>query len=275
MTPDYVLIGHLSLDRSLTGDRLGGTAYYAARSARLLGQTVGLVTSAPPDLASFNGLDDCEVLSVGAEDWTAFENVETANGRTQRWLSSASQISLEDVPTSWHKAPIVHFAPIAQEFSPDFALGCPSGVSAATIQGWLRGRSSTDGVLVEVNADLERALRYLDVAIMSDEDVSRDPILVRDFAAVSRLLVVTKGSAGCDVYRGGERTSISTDPLSPPATVGAGDAFSAAYLVAFHKTGDPIQAGHFANRFAGWILQDPERLMGSPGSYVTHASAKE
>lgn len=274
MTPDYVLIGHLSLDRSVRGERLGGTAYYAGRAARLLGRSVGIVTSAPPGLEAFSELADCEVVNVRSDNWTSFENMESAGRRTQKWLSSASQITLEDVPSSWHKAPIVHFAPIAQELSPDFALGCPAGVCAASVQGWLRGRSSSDGVLVEVNADLERALRYLDVAIMSSEDVAHDRVLVQEFANAARILVVTNASDGCDVFRDGQKTTVSTDALRLASSVGAGDAFSAAFVVAFRESDDAVESARFANRFAGWILQDPERLNGAPGSYVPEISAK-
>ena len=42
---DYLMIGHLTVDETMQGLRLGGTAAYSAMMARSLGLKVGIVTS--------------------------------------------------------------------------------------------------------------------------------------------------------------------------------------------------------------------------------------
>ncbi|MFC2085616.1 PfkB family carbohydrate kinase [Bacteroidota bacterium] len=265
MNPDYVIVGHLSLDQSDGKRSIGGTAGYAARAARLLGRRVGVVTSAPEDPTAFQELFDIEFFTVPSDDWTRFDNEYAGGRRVQTWSSSASRIEVQDVPMMWQAAPIVHLGPIAQEVSPDFALGCPSPLCCATIQGWLRGRSSSSTVLVEVNAELHRSLRYFDVAIVSEEDVLDDATLINELAESARVLILTRGENGCDVFVEGERQRVATSRVDTADATGAGDIFAAAFFVAFGNHPNALLAAQFANKFTGWILQDKSRLDGQAG----------
>ena len=55
---DYLVIGHVAHDLTPEGSRLGGTAAYAALTARALGYRVGIVTAAGPEtsLEVLNGI---------------------------------------------------------------------------------------------------------------------------------------------------------------------------------------------------------------------------
>ena len=256
MRPDYVIIGHVSLDQAGQSSGLGGTVTFGARVARVLGHTVGVVTSAPESPESYPEFEGIEVVSIPSSEWTSFKNEYGPNGRTQTWLSTAESIDSDDVPPAWHTARIVHFAPIAQELSPNFALGCPAGLCCATIQGWLRGRSSASSVLVEVNADLMRGLRYLDAAVVSEEDVQGDQTLIGELAENARVLVVTRSALGCDVFVNGERSHIPTRQLDIADPTGAGDIFATAFFTAFFDTQDANEAAAFANSFTGRVLSD-------------------
>jgi sugar/nucleoside kinase (ribokinase family) len=224
-----------------------------------------VVTAAPIDPSEIPELSDIQFLTIGSDSWTSFRNEYRGDRRVQTWVSSAPPIRTEDVPMKWQLAEIVHLAPIAQEVSPDFILGCPSGLCCATIQGWLRGKTSSSAVLVEVNADLERALRYLDVGIMSGEDIQNDQVLLAQLATWSRSLVVTRGPDGCDILEEGGARHVRTKPVQLADPTGAGDMFAAAYFIAFSKNRDADAAARFANEFAGWILEEPGRLDLTPG----------
>ncbi len=265
MGPNYVIIGHLSLDDAIGGPTIGGTAGYAARAARLLGKRVGVVTSAPEDPAGFPELFDIDFRTIPADGWTRFDNQYSEKRRLATWTSTASEIKVSDVPVSWQLSPIVHMGPIAQELSPNFALGCPSEFCCATIQGWLRGRSSTSKVLVEVNADLHRSLKYLEAAVVSEEDVLHDSMLINELAENARLLVLTRGENGCEVFINGERRRLTTKRIDVRDPTGAGDIFAAAFFVAYAEHRQPLEAARFANRFTGWVLEDLKRLDGIPG----------
>lgn len=267
MTPDYVIIGHISLDSTASEDRIGGTATYSALAARLLGRKVGVVTAVPVDPSTIDDLQGIECLSIPSTDWTRFENDYATGRREQKWISTAAEIEIDDVPISWQLAQIVHVGPIAQEITPRFVMGCPTELNCATLQGWLRARSSSSKVLVELSAELETGLKYLDVGILSEEDVMSDPVLIEQLAANSRLLVVTRGGEGCDVFVKGERQRVTTTRLEINEPTGAGDIFAAAFFIKFAATKDPVGSAKFANRFAAWILEERERLTLDPEQF--------
>jgi sugar/nucleoside kinase (ribokinase family) len=260
MTPDYVIIGHISLDSAESDARIGGTAAYSARAAKLLGRRVGVVTAVPVDPSTIDELRGIECLSIPSQDWTRFENHYETGKRQQKWISTAAEIEVDDVPISWQLAQIVHVGPIAQEISPQFVMGCPTELNCATLQGWLRARSTDSKVLLELNAELETGLKYLDGAVLSEEDVISDPVLIEQLTQSCRLLVLTRGGEGCDVYVKGERQRVTTTQIDVEDPTGAGDVFAAAFFVRFAATQNPVESAKFANRFSAWILEKPERL---------------
>jgi sugar/nucleoside kinase (ribokinase family) len=218
------------------------------------------VTAIPEDPQSIDVLRDIEVVSIPSAHWTRFENRYPNGQRQQKWISTAASIDIDDVPIRWQLAPIVHVGPIAQEITPRFVMGCPTELNCATLQGWLRARSSSSKVLVELNAQLEAGLRYLDAAVLSEEDVMSDPVLIQQLSENSRLLVLTRGGEGCDVFVEGERRHVATRRLEVENPTGAGDIFAAAFFIEFSATQDPFESARFANRFTAWILEQPERL---------------
>ncbi|HET7011958.1 MAG TPA: hypothetical protein VFI11_14360, partial [Anaerolineales bacterium] len=71
---DFLVIGHVSLDRTPNGPRLGGTAAYAALTARALGLRSAIVTAAGRD-ADLSRLLDIPMVTVPSPASTAFENL--------------------------------------------------------------------------------------------------------------------------------------------------------------------------------------------------------
>ena len=106
---------------------LGGSASYAALTARKLGQQVGVLTSAdfePLIIDTLIGRDQLReaatpirVLRVPTQSTTAYINEYDQNGRTQYLLGRAADLLPVHVPHEW-KSAVVHLAPLAQEIDP-------------------------------------------------------------------------------------------------------------------------------------------------------------
>ncbi|HTS67070.1 MAG TPA: carbohydrate kinase [Candidatus Acidoferrales bacterium] len=61
---------------------------------------------------------------------------------------------------------------------------------------------------------------------------------------------ITRGAAGCTIFLNGERTDCPGHPVKVADAVGAGDAFSAAFLHGLDQGWPPPEIGEFANRIA-------------------------
>ena len=83
-----------------------------------------------------------------------------------------------------------------------------------------------------------------------------------------RVLCVTKGADGCTVYSGDVARSYACEPVRVADTVGAGDAFSAAFLEHYCRTGDPFAS---ANAATCWAPTSLRSLVPCPNT--THISA--
>ena len=99
--PQFLAVGHVCMDvvcdrlRGVEAVRPGGTATYAALTARELGFRTAVVTSAA-DYPFREVLSGIDVHSVPAEQTTVFRNYYEAGGRSQV-LESQGMIALETV----------------------------------------------------------------------------------------------------------------------------------------------------------------------------------
>src|SRR5690349_2361867 len=98
---DYLLIGHVCLDETAAGVRLGGTVAYAGLAAQRQGWRVGIVTSAAPGLDLAALLPGIAIHCVPASTTTRFCNSYRAGARQQRLLGRAAPLGLADVPVGW------------------------------------------------------------------------------------------------------------------------------------------------------------------------------
>jgi sugar/nucleoside kinase (ribokinase family) len=256
---DYLILGHVTVDR-LDGQRvvLGGTATYAALTARNLGARVGIHTSASYEPGLVDTLYGTMVARVPAEYTSCFVN-EYVDGRRRQTIESvAERLTYEQLLPEWRNAPIVHLGPLCQEIDASLVTRFPRSLVGVTPQGWMRAWGE-DGVVQAMDwTDAERVLARADVVVISEDDVA-DRSIIRDWASRARMLVVTLGERGCDVYRTGEdspyhspafRSGTEVDPT------GAGDVFAAAFLWHLHQSGgDWRQAADWANCVASFVVE--------------------
>lgn len=259
-TPDYVVVGHVTKDVIPGGFVAGGTVTYAGLTARRLGARVGVLTSSSPDFDLRQIFPtDVELAVVPSSETTTFENTYRAHHRRQYLRAVASTIGPEHVPAAWRSAPIVHFAPLAREFtSALFATFAGAKLRCLTPQGFLRQWDATGLVSRIEPPTLNGFLGELDVVVLSEEDVGSDWDILDQYAAEARLLVVTRGPGGA-VLRCHDCTD-EAYPAYPTVEVdptGAGDVFAAAFLINLRETGDPGAATRFANCVASFAVEGP------------------
>jgi len=263
---DYLAIGHISIDIFEKRYVLGGTVSFAALTARQMGQTVGLLTSAdfePLIVDSLVGRDNVlvpetaiRVLRVPTDSTTCYVNEYDEHGRTQYLLGRAADLLPVHVPEEWKSAPVVHLAPLAQEIDAGLLSTFPGSLLVITPQGWMRGWDK-DGKVFPVGwGCAEAALARADAVIFSTDDVPV-PGLVAEYARQAKLMVVTENRRGCLVYERGKPPwrSHGFRPAREIDPTGAGDVFAAAFATQYRRTGNPRASADFANAAASFVLE--------------------
>jgi sugar/nucleoside kinase (ribokinase family) len=244
--PDFLVIGHVAKDLTGGGYRLGGTAAYSALTARNLGRSVGVVTSAGPDLELGRPLSGIDLVCLPSEVTTTFANVYSAEHRQQYVKAVAERITQDSIPPQWTGTPVVHLGAIAGEFGEEMIGVFPSSLVGLTPQGWLRQWDEQGRVSPKQWKRASEFLPYVDALIVSEEDLQGQANTLREFLGLPRMAVVTQGRDGATLHYQGETTHCpprKTNALDP---TGAGDVFAAAFLVKLDETNDPYQAARFA-----------------------------
>src|SRR5438046_2407393 len=169
--PDFLAIGHVTLDRFGDEVRLGGGALYSALTAHRLGRTVAILTSHGPDFPLDAVPPSIEVVTLEAPATTVFEYPETEGPRVMRVTATASPLAAADLPEDWRDAPLVLLAPVIQEVDPGLAAAFGDGTVAAAVQGWLRtldGEGAVEPVAWESPTDV---LNQVLALFVSTEDI--------------------------------------------------------------------------------------------------------
>jgi sugar/nucleoside kinase (ribokinase family) len=255
---DYLVIGHVARDITPSGPQLGGTAAFAALTARALGHRPAVVTAAASDL-SLTPLAGIPCACSVSPQSTTFENRTDGHRRRQMLLGRAAALTAADVPEAWQTAGLVHVGPIAGEIEPSWAASLPhSGLLGVTAQGWLRAWDEDGVVRPRPWAWARSGLAAADAVIVSLDDLGGDEVAVEEMAAVCRLLVVTEGARGATVHWNGDVRRV---PVVPVAQVidatGAGDVFATAFFSRLRATRDPWEAARFANVLASVSVTRP------------------
>jgi sugar/nucleoside kinase (ribokinase family) len=246
-SPDYLVIGHVTKDLLNGSYKIGGTATYSALTAHRLGQTVGIVTSKGEDIDLGQFPSDIHVSTCPSETSTTFENLYQGGHRRQHLWSQAGLLTDSHIPKEWFNSRIVHLGPVAQEVDQGLANHFPGALLGITPQGWMRRWDDKGSVHPSVWTPSDDLLQRADAVILSREDVGGNMEQVHDYAARTRLLVLTAGWQGSTVYHSGERRSFPAPPTQEQDPTGAGDIFATVFLVALHKTSDPWLSAQFAN----------------------------
>jgi len=275
--PDFLTIGHVT--RDILPDQtfsLGGTVSFAALTAYHLGLVVAITTCADAELLAElpARLPEIGLAVHTSSATTAFVNTYHEGFRTQYLRARADQLQLEDVPEAWRKAPVVLFGPLDQELSPSLVRlfpRHPGSIFAATPQGWLRRWDEDGRVWPTPWAAAGEILPLLDVLLLSHEDLlpfangnrTDADTMLSHWSMQVPLLVATDGRHGATLFQHGIAERFPAYPAHEVDPTGAGDVFAAAFLVHYHRHGDPRKAVNFANCVSSLSIEH-EGIAGIP-----------
>ncbi|MCW5876184.1 MAG: hypothetical protein KIS85_04800 [Anaerolineales bacterium] len=247
---DYLVVGHITIDQTPLGPRLGGSAAYASLTAKAFGWRPGILTAWAEELP-LGPLVNIPILNLGAERSSGFENVYTATGRSQRYLPSlAPALEFHYIPQAWRNPRILHLAPVAQEVSARILSYFDDSFLGVTPQGWLRQWGPDGEVRPGDWEEAEHVLGRADAAVLGREDLGGDQAQVERLAAACPLLVVTDGAAGISLYTQGSQHFVEPPAAQEVDPTGAGDIFAAAFFIALYQSGEPLAAARLASELA-------------------------
>ncbi len=253
---DYLIIGHLSKDRTPEGFRLGGTAAYSALTARALGLRVGIVTAWSEDLV-LKELHSIPIAGETADQSTSFENTEIADTRQQIIHHHAPMLDYYHIPEPWRAASIVHLGPIAQEVEPSMVRHFPEAQICLTAQGWLRDWDESGHVYQSEWPEASYVLDHVDATVISLEDISSDETRIEEMTEIAQILVVTEGEQGARVFYQDEERCLPAPQANEIDSTGAGDIFATAFFIHLQRTGNLWISAEFANRIASISVTRP------------------
>ncbi len=257
--PDFVAIGHVTLDRFGEATRPGGSALYAAVTAHRLGLSVGLLTSHGDDFPLEVIPSKIEVISVPAADTTLFEHRQEPSGRVSHVRSVAGPLTADDVPDDWRDASLSLLAPVVDEVDPMIATLFTDGAVGAAAQGWVRQVKPDGLVIPRAWQSPERLLQSVQALFLSREDIRGQEATVVEWFQRMPVGVLTADRVGALLFVNGERYEVEPRRANEIDPTGAGDVFAATFLIQYQRDGDPwlaaaaaACAGSLAVEGEGW-----------------------
>lgn len=252
---DYLCIGHCCHDKVGDSYILGGTASYSSIVVNQLGVKVGVLTSVGEDFQFFDVFKEkgIPLFNKKTEKTTIFENIYHHSKRTQYLHARADVLFAEDVPDVWKNVPIVQFGSIDAEIDNSLLNAFPNALKGVTIQGWLR-QWDENGLISPKAMDWSQ-LQAVDVVIMSDADIQGFEESIPEMASYSKVLVMTEGANGATIFYKGEKLHFPSYPITEVDSTGAGDVFTAAFMIKYAETNDLALASAFAHSAASFVVE--------------------
>lgn len=254
----FLSIGHFCYDVSLDDYLLGGSASYSTLTARNLGHHARAVTAVGKNFDRQNCLlEGIDTVYHESPETTVFDNQYDANGHRQQFiLGHAKQLKGSDIPSKWCTTDIVYLCPIADEVSAEL-VHCFSEdtLIGATPQGWLRQWGSNGKVHAKRWATAEAILPYINVLILSDEDLRSYPDELEKYIRLAPIVVLTKGARGATLFQPGIQLESAAYPVTEVDPTGAGDVFATAFLINYYQTRSVQDALNFAHCVASFAVE--------------------
>jgi sugar/nucleoside kinase (ribokinase family) len=248
---DLVAVGHVTFDETPSGIRPGGSAYYAALTARRLGLQVGLLTAVAPDYDLDVFPDGIEVMIVPSPQTTRYRLGDTPSrnskaARTLTLLSLAVDLEAEHLPAAWREAPLVVLGPVANEVDPALA-GVFADASVAVLpQGWMRKRGRGGLIAPQPWEDAEAVLPWTQLLVVSEEDVGDSEETAVTWLHQVPVGAITRAQRGATLYVNGEPYHVMADMATEVDPTGAGDVFATTLLIEYQRSGDAWEAAAVA-----------------------------
>jgi sugar/nucleoside kinase (ribokinase family) len=266
------VIGNVSRDRVDDGPpQPGGCPSFAALALRLLEREGQILTRfAQADRSLFEpflaGLG-VPVTALGAAATSGFGLDYDGEQRTMRVDAVGDPWTPGDVQALDRRATWVHVAPLLRsDFPPETLATLADAERQVSFDGQGLVRVPRTGPL-EVDARFDPALLHrLTVLKLAEDEAAVVAPAGLDVAAAGALgvpeILVTLGSAGCDVYADGGGTHVPAAwPVLDVQTTGAGDVFMVAYVAARSDGEPPVAAAVRASEVVARMLDERKRSL--------------
>ncbi len=258
---------------------LGGAPFNLAVHASRCGLEVGIISSLGNDALGHEAHD---IVSRYPVDTRFLQQDSHPTGRVDVTVSSEGQPSYtihEEVAFDYIDLSSTHLDVVVEQGVDLFCYGTLAqrgAVSRSSLQRLLpRLQAAHTRLFCDVNlrqsyynrSTLEFSIQACDILKLNDEEVPvlaaefcrSEPGTHRDFChALARqmnidVILLTLGEAGAEIYAAGDYQTIPGSVVEVVDTIGAGDAFSAAYLSATLKGCDPVAAVTLANQVGAYV----------------------
>ena len=254
----FLSVGHFCYDVSPNGYILGGSASYSTLTARNLGHSARSVTAVGANFDRQNPLlEGIETAYHESPNTTIFDNQYDEKGHRQQFiLGVAQQLKGCDIPAEWRNSNIAYLCPIADEVSAE-VVHCFSEETlvGATPQGWLRRWDSKGRVEAKRWETAKDILPYIDVLILSDEDLRTYPNELDKYIELAPIVVLTQGARGATLFQDGTRLGSDAYAVTEVDPTGAGDVFAAAFLINYYQNRSVEEALNFAHCVASFAVE--------------------
>ena len=242
---DYLLIGHLTEDRTPEGVNLGGTVSYSGLTADALGHKVGVVTAAA-ETTDLEPLQNLNLIVKHSSQSTCFQNTYTDDGRVQMVFSQAVGLSPKDVPHDWWHTAVVHIAPLISELTIDIMDPIEASFVGLTPQGLMRQSDSAGHISALPWENAVDFIQQSDAIVLGIEDLDMNEDAALAVAAMCSVVAITYGAQGARVWADAEWRSFPARPTDEIDATGAGDVFAATFFSRLHVSGEPWSAAETA-----------------------------
>jgi sugar/nucleoside kinase (ribokinase family) len=256
--PDFVVVGHLTLDETATGLRPGGSVLYAGLAAHRQGVRVGLLTSHGPDFPRDILPPGIEVVAVPSPATTRFAiEYPPGGGRTLSLRARASGLAAPHLPPRFAEAGLVYLAPVADEVDPDLVSAFPNAAIGVGAQGWCRRWDRAGTVTMRAWPDPGPVLARSQALFFSSEDVAGWESRALPLYDQVPLGALTLAARGAILFVNGERQPVDPIPAVEVDPTGAGDVFAATFLIRYNASGDPWEAATVAAVAGALTVEGP------------------
>jgi len=176
MVPDILFAGYVTRDRVNRREQPGGSAFYGAHTARKLGLSVGIWTSADSDFLGRAEWAGIRVATGPGRITTMFTHDYDpgSDSRVSRLNARAEALDPGALPFDWRQAPRVILAPNAWEVTPETFALFDAPWLAFLPQGWFRS-FAPDGAVSCGPGRWKRLPRGVILSVASEDDLAGDP----------------------------------------------------------------------------------------------------
>ncbi|HWE61155.1 MAG TPA: PfkB family carbohydrate kinase [Chloroflexota bacterium] len=254
-SPDYLVVGNITVDYTPVGREWGGTALFAAITALRLNARVHVLTSMPEAEVRQVLPAAITVHNVDSPVFCTFLHQYVDGVRDQYITDVAKTLHASDLPPAWRTLPLVHFGPIAQEVGHDLLEAFNHALRGGSVQGWLRQWSERGHVEPLPPAKMLEWVPPVECSFLSEEDIGSNRQLIDIYRRAHKVVVLTDGAHGATVFEGDAASHVPAYPVREVDANGAGDVFSAAFMIRYYETGNALEAAHFATVVASYHVE--------------------